>query len=222
MYSLFKYNSVPVLRLPAVHSTAEGEKCGDMPHHSTIEPRPSANSTGALGVYRRFPAPLRALTIQQPISASRPLANYQPARCVPSPGSIKTTHPTLTVHSLSRLTVERTRETLLATTRDKHFRLGKRSRLTSTSSRASSRSPSLPIKPSFVLPSFLDPLRNFRTHHTVSRSLRSYSRLAVHTKGGKLPDQRRTPANVAASRSSLSSLSASPATQQQQLHLSSP
>jgi len=110
--------------------------------------------------------PLRAFTMQQPINALRPITNNQSARRVSSPGSIKTTHPVWTIHSLSRLAAERIPEILLATTRDKNVLLGKSSRLASTSSRASSRSP-LPIKASFVLPCFLDPLRNFRTHHSV-------------------------------------------------------
>ena len=40
-------------------SKHERRGCGDMPHHSTIKPNRSTNSTGALGVYRRFPPPLR-------------------------------------------------------------------------------------------------------------------------------------------------------------------
>jgi len=78
----------------------------------------------------------------------------------------------MTIHSLSRLAAERIREILLAATRDKNVLLGKSTRLTSTSSRASSRSP-LPTKPSFVLPSFLDPLRNLRTRHSLPCPLRS-------------------------------------------------
>jgi len=143
-----------------------------MPHHSTTKPHPSANSAGALGVYRRFSPPLRAFTMHQPINASRPITNNQLARRASSPGSIKTTHPVLTIHSLSRLAAERIREILLGTTRDKNVLLGKSSRLTSTSSRVSSRPP-LPIKPSFVLPSIIDPLRNLRTRHSLPCPLRS-------------------------------------------------
>ena len=48
--------------------------CGDMPHDSTIKPHRSTNSTGALGVYRRFPPPLRFPT---PLRLARPPCNNQ-------------------------------------------------------------------------------------------------------------------------------------------------
>jgi len=108
-----------------------------MPHHSTIKPHTSTNLAGAFGVYRRLPAPLRASTMEQPINASRPITNNQSARRVSSPGSMKTTHLVLKIHSLSRLAAERIREILLATTRDRNVLLGKSSCLSSTSSRVS-------------------------------------------------------------------------------------